>query len=217
MTKATKSKDTITPDLLQSIIQTQMLSAKEAAETYLESRESWIATRTRYWTNRRKIGTRHYDILNERIIENDRNVEAVRYVEELISQILSNPFPCKRVGFFALAYKLLPSIRWRAKNGKYAWDIIFDDYNLPKNLTVRFPEKEEVIDIMGVEKALLEIAGERSQFPSNEASKVLVWHQKSATFKGVKCALEGRGWQWKVAKVSGKATKVIARPKVTVK
>lgn len=213
MTKATKSKGITTPDLLKSIIQKQISFAKEGVKIYLELRESKVALRTQCWANRKKIGFEPYDRLNAFITENDKNVEAIGYIDELIKQILTNPYPRKRVGFFALSYQLMPTIEWDYWRGKVAWGEIFEQYKLPASLIVCFPDKAESVDIVEVERALLEIASGREQFPSKEATSVLAWHQKSVTYKEVKCALEERGWSWRITKVSGRATRMIATPR----
>jgi hypothetical protein len=97
--------------------------------------------------------------------------------------------------------------------GKMVWNWIFEEFRLPRDYYIVFPEQAEVVDVVEVESKLLELAGADSVVTVESAKTVLVWSPKSKTYKAVKCALEERGWVWKCRKREGKVVKVICVPK----
>ena len=80
--------------------------------------------------------------------------------------------------------------------GKMVWNWIFEEFRLPRDYYIVFPEQAEVVDVVEVERELLTVAAKRVEFPLNEAKSVLHWAPTSKTYKAVKCALEERGWVW---------------------
>ena len=211
MTKATNGEEITTLDFLTSIIQRSRISFLGALESFERQSEDYqkvlaqaIAERDQYEINS-WVGK----------IAKWQNIRlASEILGDLILRLEDNPFPGKRCRFFRVCVEIYPRLELKHMGrGKMVWNWIFEEFRLPRDYYIVFPEKAEVVDVEEVERELLTVAANRDVFPLNEARSVLHWAPTSKTYKSVKCALEERGWVWKCSKRNGKVSKVICVPK----
>jgi len=159
-----------------------------------------------------------FDYYNEYVSRNDARTAAFELLLDLYVAIGSNPFPEQKMRLLEVASLLFSevSVGFTPKvtfSGRAAWRAIFHEFDIPASFEIAFPAKLEDVDIVGVERKLLKLAGDREVIPVGETKNVLYWAPRSKTYVAVKNALEGRGWVWKCAKQNGVVRKVIALPK----
>jgi len=212
MTKATNGEEITTLDFLTSIIQKSRISFLGALESFERQSEDYqkvlaqaIAERDQYEINS-WVGK----------IAKWQNIRlASEILGDLILRLEDNPFPGKRCRFFRVCVELYPRLELKhTGRGKMVWNWIFEEFRLPRDYYIVFPEKAEVVDVEEVERELLKLAGANNVVTVESAKSVLVWSPKSKIYKVVRCALEERGWAWKVRRVGSKTERVICAPKM---
>lgn len=135
------------------------------------------------------------------------HIEGYTLLVDLCDKIDTNPFPGRKLSVTKVAVKLSPEV------GRFRWLGVFELYDIDATWRIYFPAEAVEFDVAELERALLELAGERDVFAVGEAAEVLCWKPTSKTYQAAKSALEERGWRWKVLKRQGKVNKVICTPK----
>jgi hypothetical protein len=134
------------------------------------------------------------------------HIEGYTLLVDLCDKIDTNPFPGLQLKVAKVAVKLSPEV------GSFRWLQIFQLYKIDASWRIYFPAEAIEFDVAELERALLELAGERDVFSVGEAADVLCWKPTSRTYKAAKSALEERGWRWGSRRIEGVKTKVICVP-----
>lgn len=135
-------------------------------------------------------------------------IEGYTLMVDLCAKIDANPFPGRQLRVLKVAVSLAPQV------GRRKWCRIFSLYDVESTLLLSFPTVAEDLDVVALERELLQLAGVRDSLPLKEAAAVLHWGSRSKTYQAAKSALEGRGWVWKLRREGRKVERVICVPKV---
>jgi hypothetical protein len=219
MTSTTSVGWSITQISLSNILENCLTQLVDEIATWRINRSQAL----KYRELHRQVGRGSYDksafdYYDEYVARNDGRAVAFELLLDLYVGVGSNPFPEQKLRLLEVAAMLFPeiSIGFTPKvafRGRAAWRSIFAEFELPASFEIAFPARVEDVDIVEVERKLLELAGERVTLPVKETKDIIHWEPRSKTYKAVKDALEGRGWVWKCAKQGGTVRKVIALPK----
>ena len=219
MTNPTSSEWSITQISLSNILESCLMKLSDEILAWRRNRHQAIKIRELH----RQVGRGSYDksafdYYSEYIARNDGRAVAFELLLELYVAIGGNPFPEQKMRLLEVAALLFPevAIGFSPKvsfSGRAAWREILREFDISASFEIAFPTKVEDVDVVEVEKKLLELAGDRDVLPVKEAKGVIYWAPRSKTYVAVKSALEGRGWVWKCAKQNGVVRKVIALPK----
>jgi hypothetical protein len=193
---------------LPSSILRELLKMREEDYLLCKERLPEIFLQIKDWRNET-----YPDLLSIRSREEVRDtwilqVEGYTLLVDLCAKIDANPFPGKQLRVTKVAVALSPEV------GKRKWWRIFALYDIQSTLLLTFPAVAEELDVVALERELLQLAGERDSFSVQEAATVLYWSPKSKTYKRAKSALEERGWEWKLRRAERTVERVICVPKV---
>jgi hypothetical protein len=222
MTKEMKNREITTLGSLISIIRNSRDFASEGVAIYLAYAENYRNLRDQY---NREGNQSEVDSISEREVINFNRLLGWVALDDLIEILERNPLPAKRARFFAVACNLMPHVTIAGcyaeissgnlkQRGKRAWEWIFREFELPRDFIIVFPVCAEDVDVLSVERELLELAGSRDVLPVKETKGVLCWDPNGKTYRSVKKALEERGWVWGSARIEGVKTKTIYTPRV---
>jgi hypothetical protein len=159
-----------------------------------------------------------WDILNERIVYNDGLVVVESLVSNLIVVLESNPFPGEKKRVLEVAQELFPGARVvlypKVKlEGEKLWLEVFELGGIEHRERLRFPVKEEEVNVAEVEKLLYERVREDNTILATEVPKVLNLDANGKVYRAVKSKLQERNWQWRQRKERGKVVKIVVAPR----
>ena len=207
MNTTTQSGGSITSTLPSSILR-ELLKMREGDYLLCKQRLPELFQQVKDWRSET-----YPDLPSIRSREEVRDtwilrVEGYTLLVDLCAKIDANPFPGKQLRVTRVAVTLSPEV------DKRRWWRIFELYDIQSTLLLTFPAAVVELDVVELERELLQLAGERDSFSVQEAAAVLYWSPKSKTYKRAKSALEERGWEWKLRRAERTIERVICVPKV---
>jgi hypothetical protein len=158
-----------------------------------------------------------WDILNERIVYNDGLVVVESLISNLIVVLESNPFPGEKKRVLEVAQELFPGAKVILQpkvplEGEILWLEVFEIGGIEHRERLRFPVKEEEVNVAEVEKLLYERVREDNTILATEVPKVLNLDANGKVYRAVKGKLQERNWQWRQRKERGKVVKIVVAP-----
>jgi hypothetical protein len=189
---------------------------KARNEAWLRRRTETIALRREYKRDRNPHN-RELDYLTERIAYNDGLVVVETLVSRLIVALEGNPFPGEKKRVLEIARELFPEAQVMLQpgvftNGEKLWSIVLDIGEIDHRERLRFPVKEDEVEVTEAERMLYESIRQDNTLLAMEVPKVLNLEANGKTYRSVKSKLEERGWRWVVRKERGKAVRVVIAP-----
>jgi hypothetical protein len=123
---------------------------------------------------------------------------------DLTDKIEANPYPGQYYRLLELASLLVPNV------SNQEWREIFYWFRID-NVVVHLPVEIVDIDIVSVERQLLELITEDNVIPASSLEKVLQSSPNSKQYRTTKTHLQQRGWHW-VRKRTDATTVCIIEP-----
>ena len=217
MTKTTSNNRNTTLALVLNTLARFLEWLKARNECWLLRRAETIELRREYKRDRNP-GNRESDYLTERVAYNDGLVVVETLVGRLIVTLEGNPFPGEKKRVLEIALELFPDAEVMLQpkvftRGEKLWSAIFEIGEIDHRERLRFPVKNEEMEVAEIEKLLYENVREDRTILAAKVPSVLNLGANSKTYRSVKSKLEGRGWCWVVRKEYGKTVKVVLAPK----
>jgi hypothetical protein len=157
------------------------------------------------------------DSAAERIAYWEGMLVAYELLLDLLVAVSNNPFPGQKMRLLQIATTLYPEAEGafapkERLRGRGYWRQVLRNFELDSERTISFPVKVDNVDVLEVERRLLELAVDCNFILLQVAKQVLTWEPRSRTYREVKNDLEKRGWEWGNKRIEGKQTKVIFTP-----
>lgn len=217
MTKQTTSNRSTTLALLLNTLARFLDWLIARNEVWSQRRTETIALRREYKKDRNPHN-RELDHITERVTYNDGLVVVEALIGRLIVTLEDNPFPGEKKRVLEVAQELFPEAKVMLHpkvfiKGDKLWLEIFEIGDIDHRERLRFPAKEEEIDIAEAERVLYENVREDNTILAIEIPRVLKVAKDSKMYRVVKSKLEERNWVWAVRKEEGKAVRIVVAPK----
>jgi hypothetical protein len=189
---------------------------KERNEFWFRRRDETIALRREYKKDRNPHNY-ELDYYTERIAYNDGLVVVEALVCKLIETLENNPFPGEKKRVLDIALECFPEAKVMLQpkvfsKGVRLWLEIFEIGEIDHTDRLRFPVKDEELDVIEVEKLLQENVREDGTILAANIPEILKVAKESKTYRAIRDKLEERGWVWKQRREGGKVVKVVFAP-----
>lgn len=189
---------------------------KARNEHWLKRRTEAITLRRQYKKDRNPYNF-ELDYLTERIAYNEGLVVVEALIGRLIDTLEGNPFPGEKKRVLEIAQELFPgaSVRLQPKvfmKGEKLWLVIFELGGIDHRERLRFPAKDEEIEVIEAEKLLYENIRKDNTILVANVTKVLNVAVNGKAYRATKDKLEGRGWRWKQRREGGKVVGIVVAP-----
>jgi hypothetical protein len=168
--------------------------------------------------NSKSFDRSEFDSANEIWFYWEGKLAAYELLLDLYVSVSCNPFPGEKLRLLEVAYSLFPQVEGgfspgERLRGRAYWRATLREFGICGNQKIYFPEKVDEVDLVEIERKLLELAGKESFVPVDKAREVLVWYPRSKTYVTVRKNLESNGWKWGQRRIEGKLNRVIYSPK----
>jgi hypothetical protein len=167
--------------------------------------------------NGRSFDRSEFDSANEKWFLWEGKMAAYELLLDLYVAVTNNPFPGQKLRLLEVAYTLFPQaeggfISGERLRGRGYWKAVFLAFDLRSGVSIWFPAKVDEIDVVEVERKLIELAADDNFVPLKVAAEALPWEPRSKTYRAVKVNLESKGWRWGMLKRDGNVNRGIFTP-----